>query len=151
MAKSHDNQQTCAFCGAKPGESHDVFFIPSMYEGLFICSNCLKKGNEIISEVEEERRPGKKGKGKSPVESLQVPSPHEIKAELDRSVIGQEQAKKVLAVAVHNHYARLKAKFSGKDANLPDDLAAVELDKSNVLLLGPTGCGKTLLDRKSVV
>ena len=144
MANSRDKQQTCGFCGAKLGETKDVFFIPSMYEGLFICSDCLKKGNEIISEVQE-RNSGKKPKSSSPVAALQVPSPHEIKAELDRSVIGQEQAKKVLAVAVHNHYARLKAKFSGKDDTLPAELAGVELDKSNVLLLGPTGCGKTLL------
>ncbi|MBE6399242.1 MAG: ATP-dependent Clp protease ATP-binding subunit ClpX [Lentisphaerae bacterium] len=145
MANSRDKQQTCGFCGAKLGETQDVFFIPSMYEGLFICSECLKKGNEIISEVQQERNGSKKAKSNSPVAALQVPSPHEIKAELDRSVIGQEQAKKVLAVAVHNHYARLKAKFSGKDEALPEDLANVELDKSNVLLLGPTGCGKTLL------
>jgi ATP-dependent Clp protease ATP-binding subunit ClpX len=143
MTKSKE-KQSCAFCGAEPGRRKDVFFIPSMYEGLSICSECLCKGYEIVSDVCAKNKRSA-GKSASPVESLAVPSPKAIKDELDRFVIGQDQAKKVLAVAVHNHYARLKAKFSGKDASLPEELSEVELDKSNVLLLGPTGSGKTLL------
>ncbi len=142
MAKSRD-KQTCAFCGSEPGRQKGVFFIPSMYEGLSICSECVNKGYEIISDVRKNQE--KAAKDNSPVAKLNVPSPQMIKAELDRFVIGQEQAKKVLSVAVHNHYARLKAKFTGKDQTLPEELADVELDKSNVLLLGPTGSGKTLL------
>ena len=142
MAKSRD-KQTCAFCGSEAGQKKDVFFIPSMYEGLSICSECVNKGHEIICDVQAERS-GKKSAA-SPIAKLQVPTPAAIKAELDRFVIGQEQAKRVLAVAVHNHYSRLKTKFTGKDETLPEELADVELDKSNVLLLGPTGCGKTLL------
>lgn len=142
MSKSRE-KQTCAFCGAEPGHKKDVFFIPSMYEGLSICSECLSKGYEIISDVCQ--KSDNKSDKKSPVSDLVIPSPKEIKAELDRCVIGQEQAKKVLSVAVHNHYARLKTKFSGRDESLPPELAEVELDKSNVLLLGPTGSGKTLL------
>ena len=142
MAKSRD-KQTCAFCGNVAGHRKDVFFIPSMYEGLSICSECVNKGYQIISDVRAERN-GKSAKS-SPVRDLKVPSPKAIKDELDRFVIGQEQAKKVLSVAVHNHYTRLKARFDGADENLPEELAGVELDKSNVLLLGPTGCGKTLL------
>ena len=115
-----------------------------MYEGLGICSECLNKGYEIVSDVRKEQG-GAADVNNSPVASLEVPSPQKIKAELDRFVIGQEQAKKVLSVAVHNHYSRLKAKFSGADKTLPEELADVELDKSNVLLLGPTGSGKTLL------
>ena len=111
MANSRNKQQCCAFCGMKVGESADTFFIPSMYEGLYICSACLVKGNEIVGEVRGQR--SGKAAEKSPVARLSVPSPQEIKAELDRFVIGQEQAKKVLAVAVHNHYSRLKAKFTG--------------------------------------
>ena len=144
MAKSKD-KQCCAFCGSEPGQRKDVFFIPSMYEGLSICSECLTRGYEIISDVQQDRKKGEKSKSASPLTDLHVPAPQEIKAELDRFVIGQEQAKKVLSVAVFNHYSRLKSKFSGRDAALPEELADVELDKSNVLLLGPTGCGKTLL------
>jgi len=145
MPDSRKNKpQSCAFCGTKVGESPDVFFIPSMYDGLYICSECLNKGNEILREVRDKQ---KKAAAASPVATLNVPSPQAIKTELDKFVIGQEQAKKVLAVAVHNHYARLKARFSGRDAKLPEELADVELDKSNVLLLGPTGSGKTLLAR----
>ena len=144
MAKSKE-KLTCAFCGNESGRKKDVFFLPSMYEGLSICSECLTKGYEIICDVREQHGNGAKSAAASAVEALKVPSPQEIKAELDRFVIGQDQAKKVLSVAVHNHYARLKAKFSGKDSSLPADLADVELDKSNVLLLGPTGSGKTLL------
>ena len=134
----------CAFCGAEAGRKTDRLFGPSMYEGLSICSECLGKGYDIVSRMREEN--GKKSaRPASPVADLKVPSPAEIKAELDRFVIGQEQAKKILSVAVHNHYSRLKTKFEGKDERLPEDLADVELDKSNVLLLGPTGSGKTLL------
>ena len=104
----------------------------------------MNKGYEIVSDVRKEQG-GAAAVNNSPVASLEVPSPQKIKAELDRFVIGQEQAKKVLSVAVHNHYSRLKAKFSGADKTLPEELADVELDKSNVLLLGPTGSGKTLL------
>ena len=81
---------------------------------------------------------------KSPVAGLRVPRPSEIKAELDKYVIGQEQAKKVLSVAVHNHYRRLQVQGAEGEK---DPFAEVELDKSNVLLLGPTGSGKTLLAR----
>ena len=145
MAKSKETH-VCAFCGEEAGRKKGLFFIPSMYEGLSICSECLTKGYEIISDVRGKQKNAKNESAASAaVAALQVPSPQAIKAELDRFVIGQEQAKKVLSVAVHNHYSRLKAKFSGKDSSLPEELSEVELDKSNVLLLGPTGSGKTLL------
>ena len=143
MANSRNKQQSCAFCGMKVGESSDAFFIPSMYEGLYICSECLKKGNEIIGEVSSKK--AKSVAGESPLAKLSVPTPQEIKAELDRCVIGQDYAKKVLSVAVHNHYHRLKSRLSGVSDALPEELKEVKLDKSNVLLLGPTGSGKTLL------
>ena len=146
MAKSKD-KHICAFCGVEAEKStrrKDLFFVPSMYEGLAICSDCLNKGYEIIQEFGGAQKKDA-ASASSPLAELTVPSPKAIKAELDRFVIGQDQAKKVLSVAVHNHYARLKARFMGKDQNLPEELAEVELDKSNVLLLGPTGSGKTLL------
>ena len=91
MAKSRD-KHTCAFCGAEPGQKKGVFFIPSMYDGLDICSECVCKGYEIISDVQGRKNPAK-GKN-SPIADLNVPSPQKIKAELDRFVIGQEQAKR---------------------------------------------------------
>ena len=114
-----------------------------MYEGLSICTECLEKANSYLNET---RSPEKStDKNADFIRNLKVPVPSEIKAELDRCVIGQDYAKKVLAVAVHNHYHRLKSRLSGAADALPEELKEVKLDKSNVLLLGPTGSGKTLL------
>ena len=135
------NQLVCAFCGRSPKQCKGLF-IPSMYEGLAICSECAEKVSEIMTSAQQEQKTSKF--------DLKVPAPAAIKAELDKYVIGQEAAKKTLAVAVHNHYKRIKtareALQNGKK-NTADPLADVELDKSNVMLLGPTGSGKTLLAR----
>ena len=134
----------CAFCGQTPSsKKKDLFFLPSMYEGLSICTECLEKANSYLNET---RSTGKStDKCADFIRNLKVPVPSEIKAELDRCVIGQDYAKKVLSVAVHNHYHRLKSRLSGAADALPEELKEVKLDKSNVLLLGPTGSGKTLL------
>jgi len=135
--KPNTKEPVCGFCGATPSQKKNVPFIPSgCFDGLAICGDCLKRGNLALEQFA--------GRAKPPVPELRVPRPDELKAELDKYVIGQEQAKKVLSVAVHNHYRRiqLKREHGGKDA-----FADVELDKSNVLLLGPTGSGKTLLAR----
>ena len=134
----------CAFCGQTPSsKKKELFFLPSMYEGLSICTECLEKANSYLNET---RIPEKStDKSADFVRNLKVPVPSEIKAELDRCVIGQDYAKKVLSVAVHNHYHRLKSRLSGVADALPEELKEVKLDKSNVLLLGPTGSGKTLL------
>jgi ATP-dependent Clp protease ATP-binding subunit ClpX len=113
----------CSFCGKAQSEVRKLIAGPT----VFICDECVDLCTEIISEEEKTSRE---------FEGEIIPSPHEIKGVLDDYVIGQEHAKRVLSVAVHNHYKRLKHPRGPQD---------VELAKSNILLVGPTGCGKTLL------
>ncbi len=116
----------CSFCGKSQHEVRKLIAGPS----VFICDECVELCNDIIREELEDA-------GETGRDSL--PKPHEIKAVLDEYVIGQQRAKKVLSVAVYNHYKRLETR-SGERGK--DD---IELAKSNILLIGPTGCGKTLL------
>ncbi len=121
---SHDKHLRCSFCGKSKDSVRKFISGPSVY----ICNECIALCNEILAEDEE----------REVAEAItQVPAPSEIKDVLDQYVIGQEQAKKTLAVAVYNHYKRINS-HSNRE---PD----VELDKSNILLIGPTGVGKTLL------
>src|SRR5271156_4035035 len=121
---SHDRHLRCSFCGKSKDSVRKFISGPSVY----ICNECIALCNEILAEDEE----------REVTEAItQVPTPQEIKDVLDQYVIGQERAKKALAVAVYNHYKRINS------ASLRDD--EVELDKSNILLIGPTGVGKTLL------
>ncbi len=117
---------SCSFCGKNQKEVKKLIAGPTVY----ICDECIGLCNDIIDE-EIEKEEQNYGLGA-------VPKPAEIKAVLDDYVIGQDRAKKILAVAVHNHYKRIDAKSAAGDNE-------VELQKSNILLLGPTGCGKTLL------
>ena len=136
--KNKPKEPVCGFCGATPSMKKNVPFVPSgCFDGLAICGDCLKRGHLAL----ENFAAGKAARG--PKAQLKVPAPAEIKAELDKYVVGQEQAKRVLSVAVHNHYRRIQLQREGA----ADAYADVELDKSNVLLLGPTGSGKTLLAR----
>ena len=137
MAK--EKRTICGFCGREFDRVPADFF-PSGFEGLGICSTCLKAGHAAL-----QSRTASKGAAPAAeaVAALKIPSPAEIKAELDRYCIGQDEAKKTLAVAVRNHYKRLQTRFSNPDAAAA--FAEVEIDKSNVLLIGPTGSGKTLL------
>jgi len=114
----------CSFCGKSQHEVRKLIAGPS----VFICDECVELCNDIIREEIQEK--SVTGSGTS------LPSPHEIKEFLDEYVIGQEQAKKILSVAVYNHYKRLEQGIKKSE---------VELAKSNVLLIGPTGSGKTLL------
>ena len=115
----------CSFCGKSQHEVRKLIAGPS----VFICDECIELCNDIIREEIQGDKAGKGAKSDLPV-------PHEIRAILDQYVIGQDTAKKILSVAVYNHYKRLK------ESTKKDD---IELSKSNILLVGPTGSGKTLL------
>ena len=122
--------ELCSFCSRGPDQVERLIAGPP---DVYICNECVDLCNSIIAKEAPQR-------GKNPLKLKKVPTPHELKLELDAYVIGQERAKKVLSVAVHNHYLRIL----NKERARADD---VELEKSNVLLIGPTGCGKTLMAR----
>jgi ATP-dependent Clp protease ATP-binding subunit ClpX len=121
----------CSFCGKSQREVKKLIAGPTVH----ICDECIELCNDIIAE-EAEKEDLRTG-------TTKIPKPTEIKAVLDEYVIGQDQAKKTLSVAVHNHYKRIA---SGKSASLGNaETKEVELQKSNIMLIGPTGSGKTLL------
>ena len=130
MAQKGSSQRHCMFCGRKESE------VPFLLQGMdgFICSDCVELAHEYITDSIQ------KTAAKSSSERIEDNNkPADIKAFLDQYVIGQDRAKKMLAVAVYNHYKRINHNLVDK----PDD--GVELEKSNILLVGPTGTGKTLL------
>ncbi len=122
--KKGGNYLTCSFCNKGQDEVRKLVAGPLVY----ICDECIELCNDIIAEEYEKEEFKKR--------EHSIPKPSEIKTVLDEYVIGQDHAKKVLSVAVHNHYKRIESKVS---------LGNVELQKSNILLVGPTGSGKTLL------
>ena len=123
MAKTDEKGTVkCSFCGKSQDEVHRVIAGP----GVYICNECIELCREILEDDVET----------APVELTDIPKPHDISAILDQYVIGQQDAKRALAVAVYNHYKRINAGASNDD---------VELQKSNIIMLGPTGCGKTML------
>ncbi len=129
MAGRFEDKIRCSFCGKTDGQVRKMIAGPN---GAFICDECVDICAEII---EEELLEEEEVEVEPEVEEINLLKPEELKAFLDEYVIGQEEAKKVLSVAVYNHYKRILA---------PKNLG-VELQKSNILMLGPSGCGKTLL------
>lgn len=133
MSKHDDSRLKCSFCGKTQDQVKKLIAGPEVY----ICDECVELCNEILDEefFEGKDKEGKADKAKS-AEDKPIPKPAEIKSHLDQHIVGQDDAKKVLSVAVYNHYKRLKHNKSNND---------VEIQKSNILLVGPTGSGKTLL------
>jgi ATP-dependent Clp protease ATP-binding subunit ClpX len=134
MARA-SNLTMCSFCGKSHAEVRKLIAGP----GVYICDSCINVCKGILDkELHED--------AKRHSAALRVPKPVEIRRALDEFVIGQNQAKKVLAVAVHNHYKRILQGFQPSSGTVElDPLADVEIEKSNILLIGPTGSGKTLL------
>lgn len=122
----------CSFCGAKQTEKNKLIATPD--GSCFICDACVEICNEIIKNTQPVKVENK----------VKLMTPAEIKASLDEFIIGQDEAKKAISVAVYNHYKRINYNIENKISSTKKN-SKVELDKSNVLLIGPTGCGKTLI------
>src|SRR5574344_1344982 len=131
-----DSRLKCSFCGKTQDQVKKLIAGPEVY----ICDECVELCNEILDEEFFDQK-DKEGAadGENPEKAEKpIPKPHEIKEYLDQYIVGQDDAKKVLSVAVYNHYKRLKHNKDNKKDS-------VEIQKSNILLVGPTGSGKTLL------
>ena len=131
---NRDEKLKCSFCGKTQDQVKKLIAGPEVY----ICDECVELCNEILDEEFLDNKEKEIEGIDSEKEEKSIPKPHEIKAYLDQYIVGQEDAKKVLAVSVYNHYKRLKH-------NTDDAKDGVEIQKSNILLVGPTGSGKTLL------
>ena len=132
---SSNDRLKCSFCGKTQDQVKKLIAGPD----VFVCDECVELCNEILDEefFEAKEKNGEKlEKSSDDIEEKAIPKPHEIKAYLDQHIVGQDDAKKVLSVAVYNHYKRLKH-------NKQEDTNGVEIQKSNILLVGPTGSGKS--------
>lgn len=136
MTKTEDTRLKCSFCGKSQEQVKKLIAGP----GVYICDECVDLCNEILDEeLFDSSSQAQAQKKDQSLQVLTIPKPHEIKAYLDQHIIGQDRAKRILSVAVYNHYKRINHNFENKDKQ------NIEIQKSNILLLGPTGCGKTYL------
>ena len=126
----------CSFCGRNEREVKNMMSSPDGKE--HICEICITTSSTLLI-----RQKALEGKGPG-LGVIDLPTPSQIKAKMDEYIVGQDEAKKVLSVAVYNHYKRVNHNIANKDKATADD---IELEKSNVLMIGPTGCGKTLMAR----
>ncbi len=153
MPNKYDSHLKCSFCGKSQEQVRKLIAGP----GVYICDECVDLCNEILDEelfdgtanapqpVAPHPEPPEKRRSRTSHRSIaQLPKPREIKKYLDEYAVGQDEAKKVLSVAVYNHYKRLSFTQARSRGKVPGD-DGVDLHKSNILLAGPTGCGKTLL------
>ncbi|MEI7474313.1 MAG: ATP-dependent protease ATP-binding subunit ClpX [bacterium] len=137
MAKHDDSRLKCSFCGKTQDQVKKLIAGPEVY----ICDECVDLCNEILDEEFFESKDSESENFETPKLS-DIPKPHKIKEYLDQHIVGQQDAKKVLSVAVYNHYKRISHNAL---VGASDDNQGVEIQKSNILLVGPTGSGKTLL------
>ena len=142
---ANNKQDFCSFC-KRPGFTPETGPLIKGDNGVMICRRCVETCHQLFEEQAGESR-NSEHNSLAELMSRPLPKPAEIKAELDKFVIGQEETKKMISVAVHNHYKRLFGKGTAAAAAADREFPDVEIEKSNVLLIGPTGSGKTLIAR----
>ncbi len=142
---ANDKQDRCSFC-KRPGFTPETGPLIKGDDGVMICRRCVETCHQIFEDQEGAHQPNAQN-ALNELMKRPLPKPAEIKAELDKYVVGQEETKRMISVAVHNHYKRLFGKGSPAAAAVEKDFPDVEIEKSNVLLIGPTGSGKTLIAR----